>query len=152
MVEASTDLVDTLLLTPTDTAFVINPAPAPNANETNTSKAISELNILFSNKKWPSLKVQALTVKNMRMLTDLNADNQPTLILSLAGKDRCWGNVSVFGMKNSTWRLLEKGSLYFCKDKYPLDKRIEKMDDSLFLLTDSLSADKMIINKKEIKF
>jgi hypothetical protein len=42
--------------------------------------------------------------------------------------------------------------MYFCSDKYPLAKRIVKTDNGYGLLTDSLTDDKFITLKKEIKF
>jgi len=150
MVDAATTLVDTLLLSEKDTAFVIKPKVAKDPAR-QTSKAF-EINVLFSNKKWPSLNFKQAIGADIYLVKDLDGDDMPELLLRPEWFSSCWASINLFSMKENAWQLIKKGSMYFCAEEYPLAKRIEEKDSKYFLLTDSLADDKFIINKNEIKF
>ncbi|SOD20539.1 hypothetical protein SAMN06297358_4264 [Pedobacter xixiisoli] len=148
--DADTTLVDTLLLSEKDTAFVIKPKVAQ--DPTLQEKKVFEINVLFSNKKWPALNFKQAIGADIYLVKDLDGDNQPELLLRPEWFSSCWASINLFSMKDNTWKMLKKGSMYFCADEYPLAKRIEEKNNKYYLLTDSLADDQFIINKNEIKF
>lgn len=150
MVDADTALVDTVLLSENDTAFVIKPKLAQ--DPTLQEKKAFEINVLFSNKKWPSLNFKQAIGADIYLVKDLNDDGKPELLLRPEWFSSCWASINLFSIKDNAWHLVKKGSMYFCADEYPLAKRIEEKNKKHYLLTDSLADDKFIINKNEIKF
>lgn len=150
MVDADSTLVDTLLISAKDTAFVIKPKVAQ--NPTLQDKKVFEINVLFSNKKWPALNFKQAIGAAIYLVKDLDGDNQPELLLRPEWFSSCWASINLFSIKENNWKMVKNGSMYFCADEYPLAKRIEQKDNRYYLLTDSLVDDKFVINKKEIKF
>ncbi|RZL57622.1 MAG: hypothetical protein EOO93_17845 [Pedobacter sp.] len=150
MVDADTTLVDTLLLSEKDTAFVIKPKVAK--DPTLQEKKVFEINVLFSNKKWPTLNFKQAIGADIYLVKDLDDDNKPELLLRPEWFSSCWASINLFSLKDNTWKMVKNGSMYFCADEYPLAKRIEEKNNKYYLLTDSLVEDKFIINKNEIKF
>jgi len=150
MVDTDTSLVDTLLLNEKDTAFVIKPKLAEEAER--QEKEVFEINVLFSNKKWPTLNFKSAIGADLFLVSDLNDDGKPELLLRPEWFSSCWASINLFSMKDNAWQLIKKGSMYFCAEEYPLSKRIEKIDQQYYLLTDSLKDDKFVINKQKIKF
>ena len=150
MVDADTPAVDTILLSKKDTAFVIKPKAVEDA--TVQQKKVFEINILFSNKKWPTLNFKQAIGADLFLLEDLNSDSKPELLLRPEWFSSCWASINLFSIKDGAWKMVKNGSMYFCADEYPLSKRVEEKDDKFYLLTDSLLDDKFIIKKKEIKF
>ncbi|MNK27915.1 hypothetical protein D3C87_462820 [compost metagenome] len=148
--DADTTLVDTLLLSENDTAFVIKPKVTQ--DPTLQEKKAFEINVLFSNKKWPALNFKQAIGADIYLVKDLDGDNQPELLLRPEWFSSCWASINLFSMKENTWKMVKKGSMYFCADEYPLAKRIEEKNNKYYLLTDSLADDQFIINKNEIKF
>ncbi len=149
LVDADTTLIDTMLLSKNDTAFVIKPKVV---DDPNLQKKAFEINVLFSNKKWPILNFKQAIGADLYLVEDLNGDNKPELLLRPEWFSSCWSSINLFSLKDNNWKLIKKDSMYFCADEYPLSKRIEKQGNTYYLLTDSLADDKFIINKKEIQF
>lgn len=150
MVDSDTTLVDTLLLGKNDTAFVIKPKVEQDSML--QEKKVFEVNIMFSNKKWPILNFKEAIGADLYLLGDLNGDDKPELLLRPEWFSSCWASINLFSIKDNNWKLVKKGSMYFCADEYPLAKRIEEKNDKYYLLTDSLADDQFVINKNEIKF
>ncbi|MDQ8004552.1 MAG: hypothetical protein REI64_07100 [Pedobacter sp.] len=150
MVDADTTVVDTVLLSEKDTAFVIKPKITD--DPTLQEKKVFEINILFNDKKWPTLNFKQAIGADLFLVEDVDGDNKPELLLRPEWFSSCWASVNLFSMKDGAWKMVKNGSMYFCADEYPLSKRIEKNNDKYYLLTDSLTDDKFVINKKEIKF
>lgn len=150
MVDADTVLVDTLLINERDTAFVIKPKVAQ--DPTLQEKKEFEINVLFSNKKWPTLNFKQAIGADLYLVKDLDGDDEPELLLRPEWFSSCWASINLFSLKDNAWKLIKKGSMYYCADEYPLSKRIEENEDRYYLLTDSLADDNFIINKNEIKF
>lgn len=150
MVDADSVAIDTLLISKNDTAFVIKPKVAKDS--TLQDKKAFEINVLFSNKKWPALNFKQAIGADLYMVGDINGDNQPELLLRPEWFSSCWSSINLFSLKDNSWSLVKVGSMYFCADEYPLSKRIEKQNSKYYLLTDSLADDKFVINKKEIQF
>lgn len=86
------------------------------------------------------------------MVGDIDGDNKPELLLRPEWFSSCWASINLFSLKEGAWKLIKKGSMYFCADEYPLSKRIEKQNDKYYLLVDTLADDQFVIQKKEIKF
>lgn len=149
MIDSEKHEVDSILIGKKDTAFVVK--SKLDTNEMDTSK-VYEINVLFSNKEWPTLNFKQAIGADLFLVEDLDGDNKPELLLRPEWFSSCWASINLFSMKENAWHLVKNGSMYFCADEYPLSKRIEKIDDKFYLLTDSLSDDKFVINKKEIKF
>lgn len=149
-IAADTTLIDTLLLGEKDTAFVIK--PKVDKDPSAQAKKVFEINVLFSNKKWPALNFKQAIGADIYLVKDLDGDDMPELLLRPEWFSSCWASINLFSIKENAWQLVKKGSMYFCAEEYPLAKRIEEKDNKYFLLTDSLADDKFIINKNEIKF
>ncbi|WAC41245.1 hypothetical protein [Pedobacter sp. SL55] len=150
MVNSDSVLVDTLLVSEKDTAFVIKPKVAQ--NPTLQENSMFEINVLFSNKKWPALNFKQAIGADLFLVDDLDGDNMPELLLRPEWFSSCWSSINLFSLKDNAWKLVKKGSMYYCADEYPLAKRLEEKENKYYLLTDSLADDKFIINKSEIKF
>ncbi len=150
MVNSDNVLIDTVFISEKDTAFVIK--PKVEQDPTLQEKKVFEVNIMFSNKKWPTLNFKQAIGADLYLVGDLNGDNTPELLLRPEWFSSCWASINLFSVKDNAWKMVKSGSMYFCADEYPLAKRIEEKDNRYYLLTDSLVDDKFIINKKEIKF
>ncbi len=150
MVDADTILIDTLLISEKDTAFVIKPKVEQDSSL--QEKKVFEINVLFSNKKWPTLNFKEAIGADLYLVKDLDGDNRPELLLRPEWFSSCWASINLFSIKDNAWKLVKKGSMYYCADEYPLAKRIEEKESKYYLITDSLADDKFIINKNEIKF
>lgn len=150
MVDAEKHEIDSLLIGENDTAFVVK--NKVDAKDVGTSRAVYEINIMFSNKKLPILYFKNAIGADLYIVGDLDGDKQPELLLRPEWFSSCWASINLFSLKENAWHLVKQGSMYFCSDEYPLTNRIEKQDDKYYLLTDSLADDKFVINKNEIKF
>jgi hypothetical protein len=150
MVDTTKQVVDTILLSKTDTAFVVKNKLIKDDIGDKQKQYI--IHLFFTNKHWPILIYKNAIGADVALAGDLNGDNQPELLLRPEWFSSCWSSVNLFSLKNNEWKLVKKGSMYFCSDKYPLAKRIVKTDKGYGLLTDSLTDDKFITLKKEIKF
>lgn len=142
--------VDTLVIAENDTAFVVK--EKLDKDDVGGKKEIYEINILFSNKKWPVLTYHNAIGADLYLAGDINGDYNPKLLLRPEWFSSCWASINLFSLKNNVWQLIKTGSMYYCADEYPLDKRIEKIDNKYYLLTDSATDNKFVIDKKEIKF
>ena len=143
-------VVDTVLLNKTDTAFIVKPKSIKDDIGDKRVEYITY--VYFSNKQYPPLKHENAIGTDLCLIADLNADGKLELLLQPHWFSSCWSSINLYTIKNSKWKLLKQGSMYFCSDKYPLAKRIVKTDNGYSLLTDSLTDDKFITLKKEIKF
>jgi hypothetical protein len=142
--------VDTVLLSKNDTAFVLkNKLVADDIGDKYKDYIIK---VYFKNKKWPVLIFKNAIGADLAIIDDLNGDGQPEILLKPDWFSSCWASVNLFSLKNNTWKLIKSGSMYFCSDQYPLDKRVVKTENGYGLLTDSLTEDKFITLKKTIKF
>lgn len=142
--------VDTILLTPADTAFVVrNKLVDDDMGDKQKSYLI---NVFFAPKNWPMLSFDKAIGAHLVWLGDLDGDGQPELLLRPEWFSSCWSTVNLFSLKHNSWKLVKTGSMYFCSDQYPLAKRVIKTGQGYALLTDSLTDDKFIVLKKEIKF
>lgn len=142
--------VDTAIISKKDTAFIVK--EKLKKGDVGGNKEVYEINILFSNKKWPTLTYKNAIGADLYLVGDINGDNQPELLLRPEWFSSCWASINLFSIKDNAWQLVKTGSMYYCADEYPLAKRIEKQNDKYYLLTDSLTDDKFTINKKEIEF
>jgi hypothetical protein len=142
--------IDSMLIDENDTAFVVK--NKVDAKDVGTSRALYEINILFSNKKLPILYFKNAIGADLYIVGDLDGDNKPELLLRPEWFNNCWSSVNLFSLKDNAWHLINRGGMYFCNDKYPLSNRIEKQDDRYYLVTDSIVNEKFVIEKKEIKF
>ncbi len=149
MIDSEKHEVDSILIGNKDTAFVVKSKIDTNGIDTGK---VYEINILFSNKKWPTLNFKQAIGADLFLVEDLNGDNNPELLLRPEWFSSCWSSINLFSLKDNSWKLIKKDSMYFCADEYPLSKRIEKINNKYYLLTDSLTDDKFVINKKEINF
>lgn len=150
MIDANKHEVDSLLIGENDTAFVVK--NKVDAKDVGTSRAVYEINILFSNKKLPILYFKNAIGADLYIVGDLDGDNEPELLLRPEWFNNCWSSVNLFSLKDNAWHLVNRGGMFFCNDKYPLPNRIEKQDDKYYLVTDSIADEKFVIDKKEIKF
>lgn len=142
--------VDTIALNKTDTAFIVrNKLIADDMGDRYKSYLI---HIHFNNKKWPSLTFKNAIGADLALMGDLDGDQQPELLLRPAWFSSCWASINLFSLKGNSWQLVKNGSMYFCSNQYPLNKRIVKTEKGYGLLTDSLADDKFITLKKMIKF
>lgn len=149
-VNEKTQQVDTLVLTKTDSAFVIkNKAIKDDMGDKQASYIIQ---IYFNNKQWPALTFKNAIGVELALVGDLDGDQQPELLLKPDWFSSCWSTVNLFSLKNNTWKMIKSGSMYFCSDQYPLNKRVVKTTTGYGLLTDSLTDDKFITLKKTINF
>jgi len=150
MVDAEKHEVDTAIIGKEDTAFVVK--EKLKKGDMGGDREVYEINILFSNKKWPTLTYKNAIGADLCLVGDINGDNKPELLLRPEWFSSCWANINLFSIKDNAWQLIKTGSMYYCSDKYPLSKRIEKQNDKYYLLTDSMANDKFIIDRKEIEF
>lgn len=143
-------IVDTVLLNKTDTAFVIKPKPI--ADDIGDKRKEYITYVYFSGNKFPILTHKNAIGADLFLAEDLDADGKPELLLRPDWFSSCWASINLYSIKNGSWKLIKQGSMYFCSDEYPLSKRIIKTEKGYGLLTDSLTDDKFITLKKEIKF
>ena len=143
-------MIDTISLTATDTAFIVkNKSIKDDIGDKQKDYVIK---IFFTRENWPMLAYHNAIGADLFLTGDLDGDDQPELLLRPEWFSSCWASVNLFSLKNNSWKLIKKGSMYFCSDKYPLAKRVIKTDKGYGLLTDSLADDKFITLKKEIRF
>lgn len=149
-VDFSKQEVDTVLLNATDTAFVVkNKSIKDDMGDKQKNYIIK---VFFAPKNWPVLTFNNAIGADIALQNDLDGDGQPELLLRPEWFSSCWSSVNLFSLKHHTWKLVKTGSMYFCSEEYPLKKRIIKTAKGYGLLTDSLTDDKFITLKKEIKF
>jgi hypothetical protein len=142
--------VDTIFLSQTDTAFLVKNKPVQDDIGDMQKEYI--VHIYFSQKNWPALTYKNAIGAELYLTRDLDADQQPELLLRPEWFSSCWSSLNLYSLKNNAWKLIKSGSMYFCSTQYPLAKRVIKTDNGYGLLTDSLAEDKFITLKKEIKF
>lgn len=142
--------LDTIILGKKDTAIIVK--DKLDTADIGAKKQRYEINIMFSNKKWPTLKFSEAIGADLYMVGDIDGDDKPELLLRPEWFSSCWASINLFSLKEGAWKLIRKGSMYFCADEYPLSKRIEKQNDKYYLLVDTLADDQFVIQKKEIKF
>ncbi|MDQ7947720.1 MAG: hypothetical protein REI78_10585 [Pedobacter sp.] len=148
--DTARQVVDTILLTKADTAFLVKNKPI--ADDMGDRQKDYRIKIYFSTKKWPVLTFKNAIGAELFLVGDLDADGKPELLLRPEWFSSCWASINLFSQKGDTWKCIRTGSMYFCADEYPLGKRIIKTDQGYALLTDSLANDKFITLKKEIRF
>lgn len=150
VIDSATQVIDTLMLSKSDSAFVVkNKLIKDDMGEQYKEYLI---HIYFSNKNWPVLDFKNAIGADLALAGDLDGDLQPELLLRPDWFSSCWASVNLFSLKNNKWDLVKNGSMYFCSDQYPLNKRVVKIANGYGLLTDSLADDKFITLKKSIKF
>lgn len=149
-VDFNKQTVDTILLNATDTAFVVKNKLIKDDMGDKQKQYI--IKVFFSPQNWPVLTFDQAIGAHVVLAGDLDGDGLPELLLRPEWFSSCWSTVNLFSIKHNSWKLVRQGSMYFCSDKYPLDKRVIKTDKGYGLLTDSLTDDKFIVLKKEIKF
>ena len=149
-VNAKDGIIDTVLINKTDTAFIVKPKPI--ADDIGDKKKEYITYVYFTNKKFPVLAHKDAIGADVFLGNDLDGDGIPELLLRPEWFSSCWASLNLYSVKNKKWKLIKKGSMYFCSDQYPLSKRIIKTTDGFAMLTDSLADDKFITLKKEIKF
>ena len=149
-VNAKDGIIDTVLLNKTDTAFIVKPKPI--ADDIGDKRKEYITYVYFTNKKFPVLIHKDAIGADLFLANDLDGDGIPELLLRPEWFSSCWASLNLYSVKNKKWKLVKKGSMYFCSDQYPLSKRIIKTTDGFAMLTDSLADDKFITLKKEIKF
>ncbi|WP_343533710.1 hypothetical protein [Pedobacter sp.] len=142
--------LDTVILGEKDTAIIVK--DKLDTDDTGGKKDRYEINIMFANKKWPTLKFSEAIGADLYVVDDIDGDHKPELLLRPEWFSSCWSSINLFSLKEGAWKIVKKGSMYFCADEYPLSKRIEKHHDKYYLLTDSLADDQFVIQKQEIKF
>lgn len=150
VMDADKQQLDTVILGQKDTAIIIK--DKLDTADTGGQKERYEINIMFSNKKWPTLKFSNAIGADLFVVDDIDGDKKPELLLRPEWFSSCWASINLFSLKEGAWKLVKKGSMYFCANEYPLSRRIEKQDDKYYLLTDTLADDQFVIQKKEIKF
>jgi hypothetical protein len=143
-------VVDTLKLNNGDTVFVLK-SPVIK-DDIGDKRPEYPIYLKFSNKEWPVLLYKNAIGAEIYILNDLDGDLVPEVLLRPTWFSSCWASINLFSLKNKKWKLIKKGSMYFCSDKYPLNKRIVKTEKGWGLLTDSLAEDRFITLKKEIRF
>lgn len=147
---AKDGIIDTVLLNNVDTAFIVKPKPI--ADDMGDKRKEYIAYIYFTNKSLPILTHKDAIGADLFLNNDLDGDGIPELLLRPEWFSSCWASLNLYSVKNKKWKLIKKGSMYFCSDQYPLSKRIIKTTDGFAMLTDSLADDKFITLKKEIKF
>lgn len=149
-IDTSKQVIDTIALTKSDTAFVLkNKLIKDDIGDKQKEYIIS---ISFTDRDWPKLTYHNAIGAELFLPGDLDGDGLPELLLRPEWFSSCWASINLFSLKNKEWKLIKSGSMYFCSDAYPLAKRVLKTDKGFGLLTDSLTEDKFITLKKEIKF
>ena len=149
-VDNSKQEVDTVVLSKTDSAFVVkNKAIKDDMGDKQKDYTIQ---VYFTNLTWPKLSFKNAIGADLALAGDLDGDHLPELLLRPEWFSSCWSTVNLFSLKNNSWKMIKSGSMYFCSDQYPLSKRVVKTDAGYGLLTDSLTDDKFITLKKTIKF
>ena len=148
--DAEKQQLDTIIIGKKDTAIIVK--DKLDTSDTGGKKQRYEISIMFSNKKWPTLKFSDAIGADLYMVGDIDGDDEPELLLRPEWFSSCWASINLFSLKEGAWKLIRKGSMYFCADEYPLSKRIEKQNDKYYLLVDTLANDQFVIQKKEIKF
>jgi len=149
-IDHTLQMIDTIMLSGTDTAFLVKNKPIK--DDMGDKQRHYIVDIYFSNINWPKLTYKNALGADLFLTGDLNGDQQPELLLRPEWFSSCWANINLFSLKGNTWQTIKSGNMYFCADKYPLAKRIIKTEQGYGLLTDSLTNDKFITIKKEIKF
>lgn len=150
IMDAEKQQLDTIILGEKDTAIIVK--DRLDTADTGGKKQRYEINIMFSNKKWPTLKFSEAIGADLYMVGDIDGDDQPELLLRPEWFSSCWASINLFSLKEGAWKLIKKGSMYFCAYEYPLSKRIEKQNDTYYLLVDTLADDQFVVQKKKIKF
>ncbi len=143
-------LIDTVIVGVNDTAFVSKQEPIKDDIGDKRNEYL--ITVAFWNKTWPLLNFKNAIGAELYLVGDLDGDKSPELLLRPEWFSSCWTSVNLYSLKGNKWELIKNGSMYFCSDKYPLSKRIIKSGNGYSLLTDSLTEDKFITLKKEIKF
>jgi len=149
-VDTTKQEIDTILLAATDTAFVVKDKLIKDDIGDKREEYI--INVFFSNTNFPKLTYKSAIGADLALAGDLNGDGVQELLLRPDWFSSCWASINLFSLKGNTWKLIKKGSMYFCSDEYPLPKRVVKTETGYGLLTDSLAEDKFITIKREIKF
>ncbi len=149
-VDHTMQMIDTILLSGTDTAFLVKNKPVKDDMGDKQKDYI--VHIYFTNTNWPQLTYKNALGADLFLTGDLDGDQQPELLLRPEWFSSCWASINLFSLKGNMWQPVKSGNMYFCADKYPLAKRIIKTEKGYGLLTDSLTHDKFITIKKEIKF
>ncbi len=149
-IDTTKQAVDTLVLALNDTAFVVKNKLIN--DDIGDRQKEYRIDITFTNKKWPKLSYKSAIGAELALAGDLDGDQEQELLLRPEWFSSCWASVNLFSLKNKKWKLIKKGSMYFCSDQYPLNKRIIKTEKGWGLLTDSLADDKFITLKNEIRF
>lgn len=150
IMDAEKQQLDTIILGEKDTAIIVK--DKLDTADTADKKQRYEINIMFNNKKWPMLKFSEAIGADLYLVGDIDGDDQPELLLRPEWFSSCWASINLFSLKEGAWKLVKKGSMYFCADEYPLSKRIEKQNNKYYLLVDTLADDQFVVQKKEIKF
>lgn len=146
----SDGIIDTVLLNKTDTAFVLKPKPIHDDMGDKRKEYLTY--VYFSNKTFPMLTHKDAIGADLFLTDDLDGDGIAELLLRPDWFSSCWASINLYSVKSGKWKLIKKDSMYFCADKYPLNKRVIKTEKGYALLTDSLADDKFVTLKKEIKF
>jgi len=149
-VDHSRQMIDTILLSGSDTAFLVKNRPVK--DDMGDKQKDYLVHIYFSHTDWPELTYKNALGAELFLTGDLDGDQQPELLLRPEWFSSCWSSVNLFSLKGNRWQAVKNGNMYFCADKYPLAKRIIKTEKGYGLLTDSLAHDKFMMIKKEIKF
>jgi hypothetical protein len=149
-IDTTKQVVDTIALTALDTAYVLKNKLIK--DDIGDKHQEYNIQVFFAQKKWPTLNYKNAIGVELFLVGDLDGDGLPELLLRPEWFSSCWASINLFSLKNNTWKLIKTGSMYFCSDAYPLEKRVIKTEKGYGLLTDSLSDDKFITLKKEIKF
>lgn len=149
-IDTSKQVIDTLALGKTDTAYIVKNKLLK--DDIGDKQSSYQIQVHFSNKEWPVLNYENAIGADLYLVGDLNGDHQPELLLRPEWFSSCWASINLFSLSQRKWELIKKGSMYFCSEEYPLAKRIIKTTKGYGLLTDSLTDDKFITLKKEIRF
>jgi hypothetical protein len=149
-IDTAKQIIDTVALTASDTAYILKNKLIK--DDIGDKQKEYNIQVFFTQKKWPKLTYKNAIGAELFLIGDLDGDGQPELLLRPEWFSSCWASVNLFSIKKNTWKLVKTGSMYFCSDAYPLGKRVIKTEKGYGLLTDSLSDDKFITLKKEIKF
>lgn len=149
-VDLEKEAVDTLLLTNTDTAVLVKQKPI--RDDMGDQRKSYVATIYFLHQNWPALTYDPAIGAELFLVGDLDQDHQPEVLLKPEWFSSCWAKITLFSLKAKGWKKITSGNMYFCSDRYPLSKRIIKTDQGYALLTDSISHDRFITLKRDIKF
>lgn len=150
VVDANKHTVDSLIMNNNDTAFVVKNKVSD--KDMGTKRAVYEIHVMFSNKKWPVLHFKNAIGADLYVAGDLDGDDEPELLLRPEWFNNCWSSINLFSLKEGGWRLVKFGGMYFCADQYPLPARIEKQSEKYYLITDTIINEKFVVDRKEIEF